>query len=103
VIGFPKGAGERLGDYVSRTRVDGVGIDWTLPFDKARDLQRSAAVQGNLDPMRLVAGGAQLDAAIDRILDALSGGRFIFNLGHGIVPETPIAHVEQLVRRVRGG
>jgi uroporphyrinogen decarboxylase len=103
VIGFPKGAGLRLADYVVGTGVDGVGIDWTVPLDDAHDLQRIAAVQGNLDPMRLVAGGAQLDAAIDRILEALSGGPFIFNLGHGIVPETAIAHVERLVKRVRGG
>jgi uroporphyrinogen decarboxylase len=60
------------------------------------------AVQGNLDPLVLVAGGAALDRSIDAILAGLGGGRFIFNLGHGIVPETPIAHVERLVARVRG-
>ncbi len=59
-------------------------------------------MQGNLDPLVLVAGGAALDQAVDEILASLGGGRFIFNLGHGIVPETPIAHVEQLVARVRG-
>jgi uroporphyrinogen decarboxylase len=103
IIGFPKGAGLMLQDYVYETGVDGVGIDWTVPPGFARDvLQPIAAVQGNLDPLILIAGGRALDAAIDRILENLSGGRFIFNLGHGIRPETPIAHVERLVERVRG-
>ncbi len=103
IIGFPKGAGLMLQDYVYETGVDGVGIDWTVPPAFARDaLQPIAAVQGNLDPLILIAGGRALDAAIDRILENLSGGRFIFNLGHGIRPETPIAHVERLVERVRG-
>jgi len=60
-------------------------------------------VQGNLDPLALVAGGAALDGAVDRILEAMAGTPFIFNLGHGILPETPIAHVEQLLRRLRQG
>ncbi|MCB1498159.1 MAG: uroporphyrinogen decarboxylase [Bauldia sp.] len=103
IIGFPKGAGLRLERYVRQTGVDGVGIDWTVPLDFARDrLQPLAAVQGNLDPLVLVAGGAGLDRAIDAILEAMRGGRFIFNLGHGIVPETPIAHVERLIARVQG-
>ena len=86
-----------------KTGVDAVGIDWTVPLDYARErLQPHGAVQGNLDPIVLLAGGEALDRAIDAILDGLSGGRFIFNLGHGILPETPIAHVERLVARVRG-
>lgn len=102
IIGFPKGAGLRLERYAKETGVDGIGIDWTTPLDHARArLQPSVAVQGNLDPIVLLAGGAALDRAIDAILDGLSGGRFIFNLGHGILPETPIGHVEQLVKRVR--
>jgi uroporphyrinogen decarboxylase len=104
IIGFPKGAGLRLERYVRETGVDAVGIDWTVPLAYARErLQPIAAVQGNLDPIVLVAGGTALDRAIDEILEGLGGGRFIFNLGHGILPETPIAHVEQLVRRIRGG
>jgi uroporphyrinogen decarboxylase len=104
IIGFPKGAGLRLERYVRETGVDAVGIDWTVPLDYARErLQPITAVQGNLDPVVLVAGGAALDRAIDEILEGLGGGPFIFNLGHGILPETPIAHVEQLLRRVRGG
>jgi uroporphyrinogen decarboxylase len=102
VIGFPRGAGLGLADYARDTGVDGLSLDWTVPLADARSLQRRLTVQGNLDPMRLMAGGRVLDAAIDRILEALSSGSFIFNLGHGILPETPIAHVERLVARVRG-
>jgi uroporphyrinogen decarboxylase len=104
IIGFPKGAGLMLERYVAETVIDGIGIDWTVPLDFARDrLQLSVAVQGNLDPLLLIAGGSKLDEAVDVILEKLSGGRFIFNLGHGIRPETPVAHVERLVKRVRGG
>lgn len=104
VIGFPKGAGLRLERYVQATGVDGIGIDWTVPLAHARErLQPFAAVQGNLDPVVLLAGGDRLDRAVDDIVAALDGGRLIFNLGHGIMPETPPAHVERLVRRVREG
>lgn len=104
IIGFPKGAGLRLERFARETGVDGIGIDWTTPLDHARDrLQPLATVQGNLDPIVLLSGGVGLDRAIDAILEGLSGGRFIFNLGHGILPETPIAHVERLVERVRAG
>ena len=103
IIGFPKGAGLRLERYVATTGVDAVGIDWTVPLDHARDrLQPRVAVQGNLDPAVLLAGGRTLDAAIDRIAATLRGGRFIFNLGHGILPPTPVDHVARLVKRLRG-
>lgn len=103
VIGFPKGADRGLSDFVEKTRVNGVGVDWTVPLDVVRrEIDGRAAIQGNLDPMTLVAGGAELDAAIDGILSAMDGSRLIFNLGHGIVPQTPIAHVERLIQRVRG-
>lgn len=102
VIGFPKGAGLMLERYAADSGVDAVGLDWTVPLAFARDrLQPSIAVQGCLDPMTLLAGGQAMDDAVDRIMGELSQGRFIFNLGHGIVPETPIAHVERLVERVR--
>jgi uroporphyrinogen decarboxylase len=101
IIGFPKGIGERLEHYVSETGVDGVSLDWSVPLEQAVRLQSRVAVQGNLDPAVLVAGGDAQDEAVDAIMDALAGGRFIFNLGHGIVPETPIANVERLVARVR--
>lgn len=103
IIGFPKGADRALSDFVDETGVNAVGVDWTVSLDAARaELGGRAAIQGNLDPMLLLAGGAVLDAAVDDILAAMDGAPFIFNLGHGIVPETPIAHVEQLIRRVRG-
>lgn len=103
IIGFPRGAGLRTIRYVAETGVNAVGTDWMLPLDWARDnLQSRVAVQGNLDPTRLIAGGRALDEGIDRILEAFGQGPHIFNLGHGITPETPIAHVEQLLKRVRG-
>lgn len=103
IIGFPKGADRALCDFVGETGVDAVGVDWTVPLDAVRaELRGAAAIQGNLDPMLLLAGGAALDHAIDDILTAMDGAPFIFNLGHGIVPETPIAHVEHLIARVRG-
>jgi uroporphyrinogen decarboxylase len=102
VIGFPKGVQFELERYARETAVDALSIDWTVPLEIARTrLLPFVAVQGNLDPAILCAGGGALDHAVDRILANLSGGRFIFNLGHGIVPETPISHVEQLIARVR--
>ncbi|MBX3579292.1 MAG: uroporphyrinogen decarboxylase [Rhizobiaceae bacterium] len=102
IIGFPRGAGVLVEGYRERTGVSAVGLDWTVPMAQARRLQQGGAVQGNLDPLRLVAGGAALDDGVDRILAGLGGGPLVFNLGHGIVPETPVAHVEQLLKRVRG-
>jgi uroporphyrinogen decarboxylase len=104
IIGFPKGAGLKIGRYVEQTKVDAIGVDWTEPLAAVRHaIGDSAAIQGNLDPLALVAGGETLDRSVDQILDRLSGTRYIFNLGHGILPTTPIAHVERLVARVRGG
>lgn len=103
IIGFPKGAGAKLIDYAAGTGVDALGLDETLdPVWANRELPKDLPVQGNLDPLALIAGGATLDRAVDSILEALSGRPHIFNLGHGILPDTPIAHVEQLVARVRG-
>ncbi len=101
IIGFPKGAGARYQTYREKTGVTGLGIDWTVPLMAAKDLQRSGAVQGNLDPLRLVAGGKALSDGIEAILKSLGNGPLIFNLGHGITPETPIAHVEAMVKLVR--
>jgi uroporphyrinogen decarboxylase len=103
VIGFPRGAGTLLARYVEDIPLNGVGLDWMVDRSFVRDrVQTRVAVQGNLDPLVLVAGGAALDHAIDAVLDAFTGGPFIFNLGHGIVPETPIAHVERMLARIRG-
>jgi len=102
IIGFPRGAGGLLAAYVGATKVDAVSIDWTAEPSLIRErVQNRVAVQGNLDPLALIAGGAALDRAIDDVLSNYAQGRLIFNLGHGILPETPIAHVEQMVRRVR--
>ncbi len=102
IIGFPRGAGARLERYVEATGIDGVSIDWSVPVDYARQrLQGRVAVQGNLDPMVLMAGGDALERAVRRIRTGLGGGRFIFNLGHGILPETPIENVRRLVELVR--
>jgi uroporphyrinogen decarboxylase len=103
LIGFPRGAGTMLPRYVAETSVDAVGLDWTIDRVFARDqVQARVPVQGNVDPLALVAGGAALDRAVDATLEAFAGGPFIFNLGHGIVPQTPIEHVEQMLKRVRG-
>ncbi len=103
IIGFPRGAGLRAEGYVTRTDVDAIGIDWMMPIEFARDrLQPLAAVQGNLDPLALLAGGMRMDSAVDRIMAGLGDGPFIFNLGHGILPETPVSHVERMLARVRG-
>jgi uroporphyrinogen decarboxylase len=103
IIGFPRGAGTLLPGYVADTGVDGVGLDWMIDRRFARDqVQTKVAVQGNLDPLVLLAGGGALDRAVDAVMAAFTPGRFIFNLGHGILPETPIAHVEQMLKRVRG-
>ncbi len=101
VIGFPKGAGTRYDHYRARTGVSALGLDWTVPLTQAKRLQGEGAVQGNLDPMRLLAGGKALDEGVDSILAKLGGGPLVFNLGHGITPQTPIAHVEQMIERVR--
>jgi uroporphyrinogen decarboxylase len=103
VIGFPRGVGTALLRYIEDVPVDAVGLDWTVDLVFARDqIQWRVPVQGNLDPLVLVAGGAALDRAIDRILEVFSEGPFIFNLGHGILPQTPLAHVERMLARVRG-
>lgn len=101
IIGFPKGAGSLYDGYRQATGVTALGLDWSVPLTQARGLQQAGAVQGNLDPMRLVAGGAALDWGVDRILAELSGGPLVFNLGHGVTPDTPVEHVSDMVRRVR--
>jgi uroporphyrinogen decarboxylase len=103
VIGFPRGVGSGLLRYVEDVPLDAVGLDWTVDLVFARDqIQWRVPVQGNLDPLVLVAGGAALDRAVDRILEVFSERPFIFNLGHGILPQTPLVHVEQMLTRVRG-
>ena len=102
IIGYPKGGDRHLAKILKMAELDGFGLDWTI--DPQAVIAASAgrvALQGCLDPITLITGGAELDRQIDRILGAFQAERFIFNLGHGIRPETPIAHVEQMIRRVR--
>jgi uroporphyrinogen decarboxylase len=102
IIGFPRGVGAMALPYVELTGINGIGLDWTFEREIARDmLQSRVAVQGNVDPLALLAGGAALDREVDDVMATLAGGRHIFNLGHGILPNTPIAHVEQMLKRVR--
>ena len=103
IIGFPRGAQAMALPYVDMTGVNAIGIDWTFARGIARDvLQPRAAVQGNVDPLALLAGGAALDREVDDVMATLSAGPLIFNLGHGILPATPLANVERMLRRVRG-
>jgi uroporphyrinogen decarboxylase len=102
IIGFPKGAGGKLAAYARETGVDALGIDETVsPEWAAASLPPGLPVQGNLDPLALIAGGEALDTAVRRILSAFADRPHVFNLGHGILPDTPISHVEQLIRQVR--
>jgi uroporphyrinogen decarboxylase len=104
VIGFPRGAGGKLGAYARETGVDAIGLDETVdPTWANRELPNSMPVQGNLDPLALIAGGVPLKDGVTRVLDAFSGRPHIFNLGHGIQQDTPLAHVEQLMALVKGG
>ena len=104
IIGFPRGANAMALPYVVATGVDAIGLDWTFPRSLAADmLQPRVAVQGNVDPLALLAGGEALDREVDDVMTALAGQPLIFNLGHGILPPTPIAHVERMLKRVRAG
>jgi uroporphyrinogen decarboxylase len=103
IIGFPRGAGTLLTSYAADIPADAIGLDWTVDPTFVRDrLPSGLPVQGNLDPLALLAGGDALDHGVDAVLAAFADRPLIFNLGHGILPETPIAHVEQMLARVRG-
>jgi uroporphyrinogen decarboxylase len=102
IIAFPRGAGTGLSRFVEQVPVNAIGLDWMIDSTFARDaVQSRLPIQGNLDPLALLAGGAALDQAVDAVLAAFAAGPFIFNLGHGILPDTPIEHVERMIRRVR--
>ncbi|MEM7661311.1 MAG: uroporphyrinogen decarboxylase [Pseudomonadota bacterium] len=103
IIGFPRGAGTMLPDYAERTGVSAVGLDTAiLPSFVNDKLPSNFPVQGHLDPLLLVAGGERLDKRVLEIIEAYEGRPHIFNLGHGILPETPVPHVERVVELVRG-
>jgi len=104
IIGFPRGAGVMVPDYVTATGITAVGLDTAAsPKFINRELPTNFPVQGHLDPLLLIEGGARLDARVDALLDAYKGRPHIFNLGHGVRPETPIAHVERVLNRIRKG
>jgi uroporphyrinogen decarboxylase len=103
IIGFPRGAGLLYERYITETGVDGAGLDAMVPAGYARArLQQLATVQGNLDPVLLVAGGAALETAVKELCRTLGGGPFVFNLGHGVLPETPPENVEALAGLIAG-
>jgi len=102
IIAFAKGAGYNLKSYRQGTNADAIGLDWSVPLDFAIELQKDGAVQGNLDPLRMVSGGRSLDEGVDRILTHLGDGPLIFNLGHGITPQADPENVTRLLKRVRG-
>ena len=103
VIAFPRGVGGAYADYAALPGIAAVSIDQSVdPRWAAAAVQPHAAVQGNLDPVLLAAGGQAMDEAADGIVAALGGGPFVFNLGHGVVPDTPPEHVEALIARVKG-
>ena len=103
IIGFPKGAGEKLPAYARETGVNAIGVDETIdPVWAARELPAGLPVQGNFDPLLVLAGGPDLEEGALRVLDAFADRPHVFNLGHGIGQHTPIAHVERLLATVRG-
>jgi uroporphyrinogen decarboxylase len=103
IIGFPRGAGVLYEAYAGDTGVDAISLDSAVPLAWAREhLQAQHAVQGNLDPVLVLVGGSAMATAARAIVGALRGGPFVFNLGHGILPETPPEHVTMLVEAVRG-
>jgi uroporphyrinogen decarboxylase len=102
IIGFPRGAGGLVEGYAARTPVEGVALDTQASTQLGLKVQKTKAIQGALDPLLLRAGGAALDGRVEQLLEQWGGGPYIFNLGHGILPDVPIAHVEQVLRRVTG-
>lgn len=103
IIGFPRGASHRLKLYHSQTCVNAVGMDISCDIFKTREeIGNQICLQGNLDPFALVAGGEYLEKSVKHILDCARLGPHIFNLGHGIVPQTPIANVEAMIKLIRG-
>jgi uroporphyrinogen decarboxylase len=103
IIGFPRGAGVLLAGFAAAVPVNALGLDWTIDRDFVKcHVPDTMAVQGNLDPLVLRIGGEALDRAVDAVLGAFADRPFVFNLGHGVLPDTPIGHVERMLARVRG-
>jgi uroporphyrinogen decarboxylase len=103
-IGFPRGAGALVEGYANQAGVEGIALDVQAPLELGRRLQaKGRTIQGALDNLLLLAGGPQLDARVEALLEAWGQGPYIFNLGHGVIPETPVEHIERVVRRVVQG
>ena len=102
IIGFPREAGAKAINYVKKAGVDVLGLDFSVPVLWAKEnFQTILPVQGNLDPVSLLAGGQQMEKAAMNILEAFSDKPFIFNLGHGVIKETPVEHVEKLSQIIK--
>ena len=101
IIGFPRGSGYNYEKYIMQTGIDGVGVDQFVPLAQMREWQKNIVVQGNLDPVILLGNKENIKIAVDEIMSVMSGKNFIFNLGHGILPNTPPKNVEYLVNYVR--
>ena len=100
VIGFPRGGGALVEAYADASGVDAVALDVAAPAELGRRIQAKRTIQGALDPLLLRAGGSALDGRVEQLLEQWGSGPYVFNLGHGILPDTPIAHVEQVLARV---
>lgn len=102
ILAFPRGAGEKYPYYAKNVDIDGLAFDTSVGLEWIRDhIDADICLQGNLDPLLLVAGGERLDTRVNHICDVMAGRKFIFNLGHGIIPETPQAHVHQVIQTIR--
>jgi uroporphyrinogen decarboxylase len=102
-IGFPRGAGAQVETYARAVPVEGIALDTQATAEMGRRLQQGGkTIQGALDNLLLRTGGKALDARVEQLLEQWSGGPYIFNLGHGVMPDTPIAHIAQVVERVTG-
>lgn len=101
LIGFPRGAGALYREYAAALDIDGIGLDTQVPLDWAFSEVKGKCLQGNLDPLLLLTGGTAMEKAVREILDTARGHSFIFNLGHGVIKETPPEHVAQLARIIR--
>ena len=101
LIGFPRGSAALAERYAAEVDVQAVGLDTACPLEVGRRVQAIKPIQGALDPLLLRAGGERLDRRVDQLLQAWGDGPWVFNLGHGILPDTPIAHVEQVLGRIK--
>jgi len=102
IIGFPRGCGGLARLYAEQVETQAVALDTSTPMALGREIQALRTIQWALDPLVIRAGGPGLDREVERLLTAWGDGPYVFNLGHGILPDTPIAHVEQVLRRVTG-